>query len=78
METHGQIIIDTIRQTLEHRHTIETWCPRCATSRPDLDLPRLVREGHGNQRARDLFIHCEQCQTRLLYTLRPPSRHAKS
>lgn len=74
MKTQTEIVIDTIRQTLEAGYAVETWCSGCGSFKPDLDLPRMIREGRGDKRLRDLFIHCEKCQTRLQYTLRPPSR----
>lgn len=66
----------TIRSAFESGHQLEPWCPKCQRHLPPVDLQALVRRGHGEQNIRELGLVHYACGTALLFTLRPPSRHA--
>lgn len=69
-------VIWTIRSQLDSGHQLEPWCPSCRVHLPRLNLQKLVERGHGEQNIRELGLTHDTCGTELVFTLRPPSRHA--
>ena len=65
------ITLDTLAALLQNDHGLSAYCPSCRRW-ADLDLARLVREGHGRQRLQGFKPRCRACGGPGQIQLRPP------
>jgi uncharacterized protein (DUF983 family) len=54
------ITLDTLAALLECNHGLSAWCPRCDRYR-ELDLVRLIAEGHGHRGLTTFKPRCRAC-----------------
>jgi hypothetical protein len=66
------ITLDTLAKLLECNHGLSAWCPACQRN-AELDLERLVREGHGARRLQGFKPRCRACGGPGRITVRPPT-----
>jgi hypothetical protein len=66
------IVIDTVRQLLDHGYAVSTTCEKCHTHFGPLDLALLVQQGRGDERPIRLGLECPKCRVRLGLTIHPP------
>ena len=66
------ITLDTLAALLLNDHGLSAYCPGCRRW-AELDLARLVREGHGRQRLQGFKPRCRACGRQGQVQLRPPT-----
>ena len=66
------ITLDTLAHLLEANHGLSAWCPECRRW-ADLDLARLVREGHGERLLKGFKPRCRACGGPGQVQVRPPT-----
>jgi hypothetical protein len=71
------LTIWTTQSLLDNGYSVGTSCPKCRVFREEVDLEKLVKQGVGERAPSELGLKCRTCATRLLLTVKPPSRHAK-
>ena len=69
--TRKGITLDTLAALLQADHSLSAWCPSCRRW-ADLDLARLVREGHGKRRLPGFKPRCRACGGPGEIQVRPP------
>jgi hypothetical protein len=71
------IAIETVQQFVDNGYTLGSWCPVCR-HHGEIDLARLVAEGHADKFVSALYLACKDCGAIVRTTLRPPSRHRRN
>lgn len=69
--TRTGITLDSLAHLLEANHGLVAYCPTCRRW-ADLDLARLVREGHGERRLVGFKPRCRACGELGKIQVRPP------
>jgi hypothetical protein len=66
------IVIETVRQLLDHGYTLSTTCEKCWTHFGKVDLAQLVARGRGDVAPIRLGLECPTCRVKLGLTIHPP------
>ncbi len=68
---HRPVTLATMLDLCEHKYELAVWCGWCRRW-GDLDLARLVAEGHGSRPVLSVRARCRECGERRGLRLRPP------